>query len=161
MAIFQQMTLSWNGRDHTVPADRMLGAIAVIEDIVTFPELIIMMNGKPNMSRLARAYGALLRYAGAWVGDEEVYDGLFKPGEAQKQIAAAINTLLAMMTPPSAIAEAPSSGNRPAAPSSSLKRSSRQRSEAAGSRDQSSGRCHRKSSGGWSKRKGRRKWSAH
>jgi hypothetical protein len=134
MAIFQPIELRWGGHDYTIPADRILGAICVIEDVVTMPELITMLRGKPNFSRLARAYGDLLRYAGAFVSDEEVYEGLFKPGEQRKRIALTINLLIAMMTPPSAIvaAGAPSRGNSKAAPSSSSKRSTRRRSAAAG-----------------------------
>ena len=74
MAIFQPITLTWAGRDFVVPADRVMGAIGVIEDVVTFPELVgSLQSSKPNMSKLARAYGAVLRYAGASVSDEEIY----------------------------------------------------------------------------------------
>jgi hypothetical protein len=138
MAIFQNVTLVWNGHSHTIPAERMLGAICTIEDIVTFPELIAMMNGRPNMSRLSRAYGALLRYAGAIVSDEDVYDGMFKPGEIQQKIVEALNTLLAMMTPPSAIVEAglkngaASEGNSEPLPLKSSKPSTKRRSAASG-----------------------------
>ena len=128
MAIFQSITLGWNAQEFIVPSDKVLGAIGVVEDVVTFPELIAMMSGKPNMSRLARAYGAVLRYAGARITDEEIYDGLFKPGEVHHQIATAINTLLAMMTPPSALG-ATSEGNSPRAParSKSSKHSTKRR----------------------------------
>jgi hypothetical protein len=135
MGIFQAVTLNWEGRDHIVPADRVMGAIGVVEDVVTFPELVCGLQfGKPNMSKLARAYAALLRYAGASVSDEDVYSGMFVPGELQQHITTAINTLMVIMTPPGAIQGAEtSSGNQQAVNrSKSSKRSSRRRLAAAG-----------------------------
>jgi hypothetical protein len=135
MAIFQAVTLNWEGRDYVVPADRVFGAIGVVEDVVTFPELVQGLQlGRPNMSKLARAYGALLRYAGANVTDEEIFAGMFVVSELQKNITTAINTLMVLMTPPSAMLSGePASGNAQAAnlPRSS-NRSSKRRLAAAG-----------------------------
>lgn len=135
MAIFQAVTLNWEGRDYIVPADRVMGAIGVVEDVVTFPELVQGLQvGKPSMLKLARAYGAILRYAGATASDEDVYAGMFVPGELQRHITTAINTLMVLMTPPGAMRNAePAEGNAQAAdPSKSLNRSSRRRLAAAG-----------------------------
>ena len=99
-------------------------------------------QASPNLSKLARAYGAALRYAGAKVSDEEVYEGLFKPGQLLNEVHNAIVVLMAIMMPPGAVsggtADAGSKsgasfgGNSQAAPARSLKRSSRRRSAAAG-----------------------------
>ena len=105
MAVFQKIDLSWNGKDFSVPADRVMGAICAVEEVSTYSDLFVMLNGKPSLSKLARAYGVLLRYAGAQVDDEEIYNGLFTPGEMAKKVSTAINTLLGIMTPPNAIAK--------------------------------------------------------
>jgi hypothetical protein len=139
MAIFQPIRLCWHGRDFTIPAERVLGAIAGVEEVVTFPEIVRMASGvRPNMSKVARAYGELLRYAGANVDDDEVYEGLFEPGTNHAQVVAALNTMVAIMMPPSAITSvigAASEGNvarAPKARSKSSKRSSKRPLAAAG-----------------------------
>lgn len=127
MAIFQTLTLHWQDQTYVIPADKVMGAIAVVEDVITFPEICIMMTGKPRLARLAEAYGALLRYGGITITDAEVYDALFTKGTMKKQVGDALNTLLAIMTPPSAHlteVEAPAEGNRRTA---SSPRSTRQR----------------------------------
>lgn len=140
MAIFQTVKLNWRERDITIPADRVMGAICVVEDVVTFPELVSALQlGKPNLSKLARAYAALLRYSGVTVDDDEVYAGMFVPGKLQAEITSAVNTLMVLMTPPDAIKNAAafkdaaieaetSPGNVKAVnPSKSSKRSSKRR----------------------------------
>lgn len=49
------------------------------------------------VGKLAMAYGAVLRYAGARVDDDEVYSGLFTSGAPQQAIMQSITVLLAMM----------------------------------------------------------------
>ena len=135
MGVFQPIKLSWHGKNFTVPAERVLGAIASIEEVATFPEIVRMINGTPNLSKIARAYGAVLRYAGAVVDDEEVYEGMFQPGSTHMEVLTALNTMVAMMMPPSAIAGAASEGNldrAKTARSRLSKRSSKRRSAAAG-----------------------------
>ena len=139
MAIFQPIRLCWHGKDFTIPAERVLGAIAGVEEVMTFPDIVLMgSGGRPNMSKVARAYGVLLRYAGAHVGDDEVYEGLFEPGTNHAQVLAALNTMVVIMTPPSTIASilgAASEGNvsrAPKARSKSSKRSSKRPLAAAG-----------------------------
>jgi hypothetical protein len=138
MAIFQPVELSWDGEVFTIPANRVLGAIAVIEEQITFSELVASSSaGRPPMATIAKAFAGVLRYAGSRVTDEEVYAGMFDQG-AQESIALSINTLLVMMVPPGAlekhgiakgaaggVGEAPASGNREAAAKRSSKRSSR------------------------------------
>ncbi len=147
--LFQTLTLEWQGKKYPVPAERIMGAIAVIEEVVTFPELCMMFTGKPKISKLAQAYGELLRYAGVTVSDIDVYNVLFTQGEIKEQVGSAINQLLAIMTPPSALGpddEAPAEGNRPAASSSA--NFTRRRSAASGSRVKTSGKPSRLKSSG-------------
>lgn len=140
MAIFQDISLSWNGAEFTIPASRVLGAIAIVEEQITFPELLLaMQSGKPPLATIARAYGGVLRYAGARVSDDETYAGMFDAAR-QEQVITAINALLVMMVPPDALAkakritggEASAPGNSQAAVSRSSKRSSRRQSAMAG-----------------------------
>jgi hypothetical protein len=132
MGIFQPVIIGWNGEDFTIPANKVLGAIAVVEELVTFPELVAMMeSGRPRLLLIARAYAGVLRYAGATVTDEETYAGMFN-GTQQQQIAEAINALLVMMVPPSAMAEPQgklkaAAGNLKAAGSGRSKPSTRRR----------------------------------
>ena len=135
MAIFQEIRLNWDGDEFVIPPDRMLGAVAEIEEIVTLPELVVVLGGKMTMARLSRAYGALLRYAGAKLSDEQVYGGLVKRGETFEQMQIACIALLGVMIPPQSMQEAPASGNvqrAPRARSSSSKRSSKRRLAPAG-----------------------------
>lgn len=135
MAIFQTIELFWDGEPYVIPPERVLGAVAEIEEIVTLPDLLTMLGGKMTMAKLSRAYGVLLRYAGAKLTDDEVYGGLVKRGETFEQMQTACMALLGVMIPPESLREAPASGNRPraqAARSKSSRHGSRRRSAAAG-----------------------------
>lgn len=103
MGAFDDVTLQWRGRDYVIPANRMMGAIARIEDHVTMVELGRMgERGTVPLAKLAGAYAAVLRYAGAAkITDEDVYEALFDGGQ-QATVMAAITALLGMMVPKSA-----------------------------------------------------------
>lgn len=99
MAIFQAITLTWKGTDFEVPADRVMRLIAVVEQHVRINDLISEQG--PPLSKLATAYAAALRFAGARVGDDEVYADFFTTGpEVAAQLA---NGLLSMMIPPDSL----------------------------------------------------------
>lgn len=107
---FADFAVEWAGAPYTIPARKIMRAIAVVEDIVTLGELSTMVrDDRLKLSKVAAAYGALLRFAGASVDDEQVYAGLFSGG-AQTTAMASINGLLGLMIPPSALAEAEASG---------------------------------------------------
>ena len=107
MRAFEDITLNWDGTDHTIPANRVLGAIARIEEVITAHELqTYAQAGTLPMARLAQAFGAVLRYAGAKVTDEDVYVGMFTNTAKVPAVHAACDTLLVMMVPPGAIDEA-------------------------------------------------------
>lgn len=102
MSVFQPVTLKWSDKEYVVPANQVMGLIAQIEDAVTLPELL-GKKGAP-LGRVAMGYGAALRYAGARVTDEEVYQGMFG-GDSSATVQAAVTGLLTMMIPPVDVAE--------------------------------------------------------
>jgi hypothetical protein len=114
MAVFQEVKLGWGGKDFIIPPYRVLGAIAEIEQIITLPEVAAYsQRGTAPLAKLAQAFGAALRYAGAKVGDDEVYAGMLGAGDGQTAAVASVTTLLQMMMPPGAMMEkATPQGNR-------------------------------------------------
>lgn len=101
MPAFEDIHLSWHGRGYVIRANRVMGALARIEDVITFAELHQAFGrGTVPIAKLSAAYGAVLRYAGARVTDEEVYLEAFS-AEGQETVLAAVQTLMEMMLPPS------------------------------------------------------------
>jgi hypothetical protein len=101
MGIFEPVTLKWAGRDYVIPPDRVLMAIAKIEDVITLSQLHNGLNaGAMPMAKLAIAFATALRHAGAPVSGDEVYNALFKSGEMQQQTMRAIHALQMLMIPP-------------------------------------------------------------
>jgi len=124
MGIFEEVSLKWKGETYKIEPTKVMGAIAQVEEIITLKELgEYAQKGDAPMAKLAMAFAAVLRYAGAKVRDEEVYAGMFG-GDGQQSAIGSIATLLQMMIPPSAFAK--TEGNAKAAPtggkSSSKKR---------------------------------------
>lgn len=102
MGIFDDISLDWGGRTYTIKSHRVMGAILRVEDVITLYELWRYTEREAvPQAKLAAAYGSVLRYAGAKVSDEEIYDGMFASA-SQQQILDSINLLLTMMLPPSA-----------------------------------------------------------
>lgn len=99
---FSDVTLEFNGEKYTVPGSNLLPLIARIEGVITLAELIDCE--RPSNAKLAMAYGQALRFAGAKVGDEELYLSIFQEGGAQK-MAGAVSGLLSLMIPPEALQE--------------------------------------------------------
>jgi hypothetical protein len=60
-------------------------------------------RGTMPIAKLAMAYGAVLRYAGARVKDEYVFTGMFSDGQKQSDNVTATMSLLSMMLPPHAL----------------------------------------------------------
>jgi len=106
------VTLSWAGDEFTVPADRQLMLIAEIEDALSGNSglqaiVILARRGGPSHSRLALAYGAALRYAGANVTDAEIYNAIMEGFATQSSEVAvlvqdAVLGLLSIVSPPAA-----------------------------------------------------------
>lgn len=104
MSAFEDIRLSWNGREYTIRANQVMSAIALIENHVTFTELTRYAERETApIAKLAQAFASVLRLAGGQVSDEEVYEGMFATGGNPGDIMAAITTLLALFIPKSAL----------------------------------------------------------
>jgi hypothetical protein len=118
MGAFDDISLDWDGKTYTIPANKVLGAIARIEDVMTLGELLAYVERETApFGKIAAAYGAVLRYAGCKVSNEDVYTGIFAaatPAAVQTVVISSLTTLLAMMMPKQVGATAKESpqGNR-------------------------------------------------
>lgn len=129
-AIFDDIKLGWNGRNFVIAANRVMGALARVEDVVTLHELQAFAARKTApMAKLAMAYGTVLRYAGCTVSDDEVYRSIVRGNEGGIGVMTAIAGLLSMMIPPAREDEEPKkaapAGN--VAPAGSSKKPTRRR----------------------------------
>lgn len=115
--IFEDIVLKWgpkkeDGRqpEYRIAANRVMMAIAVIEEHVTLAELgAAIRTGRAPMAKLAGAYAALLRYAGCDVTHEQVYAQLFSDtnnGLSSATLSSIVTGLLMMMMPKSVIEKA-------------------------------------------------------
>ena len=95
-SIFEEVGLTWQGEEYTVPPDQVMGLIEVIEDAITIEE---MAGVGVKRAKLARAYAAALRYAGARASHEQVFNSLFGT-EGLRSTEQVIQGLMAMMIPP-------------------------------------------------------------
>jgi len=101
MSRFSDLTITWRGKDYTVKAKDMLGLIAQVEEIITLPE-IDRAARRFQKGKLSMAYGAMLRYAGCHVDDDEVHDEMFRMEDGeQRTMTEAIEFLYRVVTPPS------------------------------------------------------------
>ena len=100
-AIFDPVTLKWEGAEYIIPSNRIMQAIARIEEIITIPELKKFEDrGAQPMVKLSMAYGSVLRFAGARVEDDEIYAALFRDeDDTAATVSVAIMTLMLMMLP--------------------------------------------------------------
>jgi hypothetical protein len=100
--IFEPITITWAGADYKIEPEKVMGAIATVEQVVTLSELAEMVqSGRIAFSKIATAFASVLRYAGAKVTNEDVYAGMF--GEDKSSAMQNLSLLLAMMVPPQAI----------------------------------------------------------
>ena len=107
---FDDVTLGWKGDEFIVPANKMLMLVCKIEDALAGDSgeqalTVLMRRQGPPQARLAQAYGAALRYAGAHVTDDEVYLSLqseLSTGSAEgiAAIQGAVINLIAIVSPP-------------------------------------------------------------
>lgn len=96
-SIFEDVTLSWKGQEFKVPANRVMGLVEVIEDVITLEELVSKSGGK--RAKLARAFANAISYAGGNVSQEDVYTSLFGE-DSSRAISAAVTSILSLMIPP-------------------------------------------------------------
>jgi hypothetical protein len=96
--MFKPITLTFKGQDYEVPANKVLGLIAEIEEHVN----VVQLNDPTSLkySSLARAYAAAIWYAGGRADPDEVYAMLFEHGGATS-VRNVIADLITLMVPPS------------------------------------------------------------
>jgi hypothetical protein len=112
VGVFDDIKLSWHGKEYRIPANRVLGAVVRVEDILTLTQLAdFVQKGNPPLGKLSQAYGAVLRYAGADVDDDEVFADMFGKGDAQALAVDAVMTLFNLMVPKATLAAAQAGGN--------------------------------------------------
>jgi len=63
--------LTFKGAEYVIPDNRAFAAAEVVEDHITLGQIPRQM-ADPQFSKIAKAYGALLRFAGCKVSDREV-----------------------------------------------------------------------------------------
>lgn len=114
MSIFDPIDLVWQGQTYTIQPDRVLGAIARIEEVMTLKEIheSYTQRGSIALSKVAQAYGAVLRWAGAQASNDEVYSSLFDGSSDGAAVQQMLQALLLMLTPPQRSA-APLGESRP------------------------------------------------
>lgn len=102
--IFEEIKIAWKGRDYSIPPNRVLQCIAKVEDIITLTDLHrFSMSQSTPFGKLAMAFGAVLRHAGARVTDDEVHLAMFQnQDESTGTALQAVQMLLLMMIPPGA-----------------------------------------------------------
>lgn len=111
MSDFETVNLTWKGKAYRIAPDRVMRAIAVVEEKVTLSELVEMQStNRIKISVLAEAYANLLRYAGAEVKDAEVYRGMFANAGDAQAAHAAVEGLFKILLPPGSMTEAPPKG---------------------------------------------------
>lgn len=95
--IFEEIKISWKGKDYSIPPDRVMGLIERIEDVCTMEDL--QADGVKRV-RLAKAFQVILNYAGANPSEytlEKIYNDLFKD---QGNILNMVFSILKIMIPP-------------------------------------------------------------
>ena len=93
-AIFKEHKIKWQGEEVTLRATMRI--INEIEQTVSLAALARRVNqGDIPLSHLATVYACLLRGAGVYVTDEDVYASMFGAGEYEEKdlITAAITAL--------------------------------------------------------------------
>ena len=95
MAVFQDVNLQWQGKEHTIKANSVMRVIAEVEQIISVAELA---GKRPPVARIAEAYTMALSFVGVTVDQEEVYEALFDDGGAA--IQGAVMGLIMLMVPP-------------------------------------------------------------
>jgi len=100
--VFRDLELEWQGVVYSIPANRIMGAIARIEEVVTLPELqAYAQRGTAPVAKLSMAFGSVLRYAGADISDDEVYAAaLAENAEESGGVLTAVMNVMQIMIPP-------------------------------------------------------------
>jgi hypothetical protein len=100
VGVFTDIEMVWREKPYTIKSTRIMGAIAQVEDIITFPEVAAFMQRKTApMARLCQAYAAMLKYAGARVTPDEIFYLVVDDPARQLVVFKTIAGLLALTLP--------------------------------------------------------------
>ena len=106
MGVFTDIELEWGGKVFTIRGQRVMRVISLVEDVITMPELqAYSAKGTYPLAKLCTAFASVLRFAGACVTDEEVYEVAFSGEKEQEAVIMATMDLMKMMLPASARAK--------------------------------------------------------
>jgi hypothetical protein len=144
--MFEEVGLTYQGREYTIPPERVMGLIATIEEYMTHERIIYSIasiseaaqkagGGSHSESlsgisipraKLAAAMAAAFRYAGAKVTDEDIFKSLFG-SDGVINVLSTLDMLLKITSPPDymMVAETkakPSAKKKPAAKAASSSR---------------------------------------
>lgn len=94
--------VEWEGEVVNVREDQAFALCEAIEEVITLPELIDMLNsGKPKFRKLSRAYAEMLRFCGFMVTPDDVLKAVmagFKDGSDEyKVLSDAVRTLVVIL----------------------------------------------------------------
>lgn len=108
MSGFDDVTLSWAGKDYTVPATRVMMLVCKIEDVLIGDDaedaITVLLTKRPR-ARISQAFEVALAYAGADLEPGEVYMSVMQSlADRQADHAALVQDsvmrLLALIAPP-------------------------------------------------------------
>lgn len=125
MSGYDDVTLSWGGRDYTVPASRVMLLVCKVEDVLAGDDgedaISVLLHKQPR-ARIARAFEVALTYAGADLAPGEIYLAVMqsladRQADHARQVSEAVMTILALIAPPvhARIAQGASQGKKQAA----------------------------------------------
>lgn len=109
MSLFDGVAFEWGGKTVTIPPDRLLGALARLEEHIPLHQLA---DPVPRYSRLANGFAALLRYAGVATDAETVFAAMLVDPASRQAAHAAVADLVASANPPASL-RSRSGGNSP------------------------------------------------
>jgi len=93
--MFESIHISFKDQELKVPATKVFGLIAEIEEHITISDLY----SNPKNTAIAKAYSAAVRYAGGKASTSEVYEMLFD-ADGASNVRVVIESLMMMMIPP-------------------------------------------------------------
>lgn len=67
--------IEFRGKEYLIPETRAFAVGELVEDIATLPEVLDWLR-RPRYFKMSRCIGAMLRFAGARVTDEDVHSEL-------------------------------------------------------------------------------------
>jgi hypothetical protein len=117
VGLFDGVSFHWDGRTVAIPPDRLLGALARIEEHITLDEMV-RLDGTHH-AKVAEGFAAVLRHAGVEADGDAVYLALLPDPDARQAAYAAIGALIESTAPPPRC-ERRKSGGEPAAARSGL-----------------------------------------